>query len=99
MKPLIISGTIVVALIACAPAFVRAASSQTPENPADVHVYQSAKELKWGPAPPLIPKGAEAVVLDGNPFGESGAYTLRLKMPSGYKIPPHWHPTDERDCP
>ena len=22
-------------------------------------------------------------------------YTLRLKMPDGYKIPPHWHPTDE----
>src|SRR5256885_5199362 len=94
MKPLI-NGMLFIALIAFSPAFVRAAENQAPEKPADVHVYQSAKELKWGPAPPVVPKGAEAVVLDGNPLGEGGAYTLRLKMPDGYKIPPHWHPTDE----
>jgi quercetin dioxygenase-like cupin family protein len=25
----------------------------------------------------------------------TGPATVRLKMPAGYKIPPHWHPTDE----
>jgi anti-sigma factor ChrR (cupin superfamily) len=94
MKSLI-NGIIIIGLIASASAFVRAAENQAPENPGDVHVYQSGKDLKWGPAPPVVPKGAEAVVLDGDPFKEGGAYTLRLKMPDGYKIPPHWHPTDE----
>ena len=94
MKPLTKSIT-VVALLACTAGFVRAAENQAAATPADVHLYQSPKELKWGPAPPMVPKGAQAVVLDGDPFGASGAYTLRLKMPDGYKIPPHWHPTDE----
>lgn len=94
MKPLTKS-IVVVALIASTASFVFAADNQAADNAADVHVYQSPKELKWGPAPPVVPKGAEAVVLDGDPFKEGGAYTLRLKMPDGYKIPPHWHPTDE----
>jgi len=43
----------------------------------------------------VVPKGAQAAVLDGDPFKDGSSYTLRLKMPDGYKIPPHWHPTDE----
>jgi hypothetical protein len=62
---------------------------------AEVHLFASPKEIKWGPAPPVVPKGAEAAVLDGDPFKDGSFYTLRLKMPDGYKIPPHWHPTDE----
>jgi Domain of unknown function (DUF4437) len=62
---------------------------------AEVRVYPSSKAIKWGPPPPVVPKGAEAAVLDGEPFKDGEAYTLRLKMPDGYKIPPHWHPTDE----
>jgi hypothetical protein len=62
---------------------------------AEVHLFASPKEIKWGPAPPVVPKGAEAAALDGDPFKDGSFYTLRLKMPDGYKIPPHWHPTDE----
>jgi hypothetical protein len=94
MKPLT-KGMLFIALVASSPVFLCAAENHAPQEPNDVHVYRSEKELKWGPAPPVVPKGAEAAVLDGNPFGEGGAYTLRLKMPDGYKIPPHWHPTDE----
>jgi len=43
----------------------------------------------------VVPKGAEATVFEGDPFKDDSLYTLRLKMPDGYKIPPHWHPTDE----
>ena len=53
------------------------------------------EEIKWGPAPPALPTGAEIAVLAGDP-GMPGPVTLRLKMPAGYQIPPHWHPTDER---
>ncbi len=54
-----------------------------------------ASEIKWGPAPPNLPKGAELAVLAGDP-AKTGPVTLRLKMPKGYEIPAHWHPTDER---
>jgi hypothetical protein len=33
-------------------------------------------------------------VLSGDPT-KSGLYALRVKLPDGYKVPAHWHPTDE----
>jgi mannose-6-phosphate isomerase-like protein (cupin superfamily) len=53
-----------------------------------------AEEIQWGAAPPVLPVGASMAVLAGDPAG-TGLVTLRLKMPPGYRIPPHWHPTDE----
>jgi quercetin dioxygenase-like cupin family protein len=34
-------------------------------------------------------------VLEGNPMASTGDYTIRLKVPAGYKIAPHWHPKRE----
>lgn len=51
--------------------------------------------IPWGPAPPFVPAGAQLAVLEGNPMASSGDYTVRLKMPAGYKIAPHWHPQRE----
>ena len=51
-------------------------------------------DVKWGPAPPSLPSGAEAVVLYGDPSKE-GPFALRLKFPQGYSLPPHSHPADE----
>jgi quercetin dioxygenase-like cupin family protein len=48
----------------------------------------------WGPAPPFLAKGAQFAVFQGDP-GKSGAYTIRMKLPAGYVIAPHFHPTDE----
>ena len=33
-------------------------------------------------------------MLQGDPSA-AGEYTVRLRMPAGYVIAPHWHPTDE----
>ncbi|HEY6764253.1 MAG TPA: cupin domain-containing protein [Candidatus Sulfotelmatobacter sp.] len=52
-------------------------------------------QVKWGPAPPFIPAGAQLAVLEGNPMASSGDYTIRLKMPAGYKVAPHTHPFRE----
>jgi len=52
-------------------------------------------QLQWGPAPSALPKGAQIAVLSGDP-GKTGAFTIRLKAPAGYKIPAHSHPTAER---
>ena len=58
------------------------------------HVMQSAAETKWGPAPPMLPPGAQIAVLAGDP-GKAAPYTVRLKFPANYAIPAHSHPTDE----
>jgi quercetin dioxygenase-like cupin family protein len=60
----------------------------------DTHVIASPQEAKWGPAPPVLPPGAQIAVLSGNPMG-AGPYTVRLKFPAHYAIPAHSHPTDE----
>lgn len=52
-------------------------------------------QMKFGPAPPFIPPGAQLAVLEGNPMASSGDYTIRLKMPDGYKVAPHTHPQRE----
>ena len=62
---------------------------------ADPQPVMSAKEVKWSAAPPVLPKGAKFALMAGDPAG-TGLVALRLKMPAGYKIPAHWHPTDEQ---
>jgi quercetin dioxygenase-like cupin family protein len=57
-------------------------------------VIAAPEEAKWGPAPPLLPPGAQIAVLAGNP-GAAAPYTVRLKFPAHYAIPAHSHPTDE----
>jgi anti-sigma factor ChrR (cupin superfamily) len=42
-----------------------------------------------------VAAGAQLAVLEGDPTASSGDFTIRLKMPSGYKIAPHWHPKRE----
>ncbi len=54
----------------------------------------TADEVKFGPSPDSLPAGAQAAVLSGDP-GKSGPFTIRLKMPDGYMVPPHSHPTVE----
>src|SRR5260370_37501124 len=51
--------------------------------------------IPYGPAPAFVPPGAQLAVLEGNPGGATGDYTIRLKMPDGYRIAPHWHPKRE----
>jgi catechol 2,3-dioxygenase-like lactoylglutathione lyase family enzyme len=51
--------------------------------------------IPYGPPPAFVPAGAQVAVLEGNPAASSGDYTVRMKMPSGYRIAPHWHPQRE----
>jgi quercetin dioxygenase-like cupin family protein len=50
--------------------------------------------LKWGAAPASLPPGAQIAVLTGDP-GKDGPYVVRVRLPAGYKIAPHTHPTAE----
>ena len=56
--------------------------------------FISPKDIKWGPAPPSLPKGAMVAVLQGDP-SKPGPFVVRLQTPGGYKIAPHWHSQDE----
>ena len=58
------------------------------------HVISPTTEAKWGPAPPMLPAGAQIAVLSGDP-GKPAPYAVRLKFPAGYNVPAHSHPTDE----
>lgn len=57
----------------------------------DAHTIFAPGDVKWIEAPKTLPAGAQAAVLFGNPT-KKGLFALRLKVPSGYAIPPHTHP-------
>ena len=52
-------------------------------------------DLEWGPAPAVFPPGAMFAVVQGNPSVAGEIFTVRLRFPNGYILPPHTHPTDE----
>src|SRR5262245_13939749 len=58
------------------------------------HVVVRPAAIKWAAAPPGLPSGAQIGVLVGDPT-KPAPYVFRVKMPDGYKVPPHWHPGDE----
>jgi quercetin dioxygenase-like cupin family protein len=60
----------------------------------DMRMPVNTSQLKWGPAPDALPKGAQIAVLSGDP-AKDGLYVVRLRLPAGYKVPAHNHPTAE----
>ena len=57
-------------------------------------IFISPEDIKWAAAPPSMPKGAKIAVLQGDP-GKPGPFVMRLMVPPGYTIAPHWHTQDE----
>lgn len=51
--------------------------------------------LKWMEGPPGLPSGSKFAVVSGDP-GKEGAFVIRAKFPTGYAVPAHHHPTEER---
>ncbi|HXN40706.1 MAG TPA: cupin domain-containing protein [Myxococcaceae bacterium] len=76
-------------LIAVAMLVAAAPKATKPEA-----VTITAENIKYGPVPPVLPAGAQLAVLHGDP-GKKPAFAVRLKMPDGYNIPPHWHTNAE----
>ncbi len=52
-------------------------------------------EVAWKDAPASLPPGAKMAILEGDPTKE-GFFTMRLQLPDGYRVAPHWHPKTER---
>ena len=75
---------------------VGVARSQTPKGePSTEHKAVTPDNVQWGEAPPVFKKGAKMAVLYGDPSKPNELFIVRLKLPAGYRIMPHWHPTDE----
>jgi quercetin dioxygenase-like cupin family protein len=90
--------TRVLAVTATLAALAVGLSAQHPTGTAGAkappHILLTPAEATWGPAPPGLPAGAEVAVLEGDP-SQPGPFTMRAKLPAGYRIAPHWHPQDE----
>src|SRR5947209_915068 len=90
MKRIFIAFSFVFILVAIAITAPEKAATSTTE-----HKVVNPADLQWGDAPPGLPPGAKLAVLNGDP-NKAGSFTVRVKAPAGYKVPPHTHPTDER---
>jgi|GEM_PF-5518868 len=61
-------------------------------------VLLAEKNVKFGLADPKDPMAGEMAVLSGDP-SKPGAFTLRLRLKSGYMAKTHSHSTAEPCCP
>ena len=80
------------ALILAAATGAWAFAAERPEPP--LAISAADPNLKWGPCPPLFPKGCTIAVLHGDPARPNADVFLRV--PGGYRIPPHRHTSAER---
>ena len=107
MKYLTIPVLCVVALVGCEPpetatdfpedAMVTPADpipDYVDRGPPEALVYR-AGEVDWEDGPASLDDGAEYAVLEGDP-GSPEVFTMRIRMPDGFRINPHTHPGVER---
>jgi mannose-6-phosphate isomerase-like protein (cupin superfamily) len=87
MKPSFLALALAVATFSAAVLFVA--------QPMHAQNAFTPDQVKFGPAPAFLPPGAQLAVLEGDPMASSGDFTIRLKMPDGYKVAPHTHPNRE----
>lgn len=58
------------------------------------HTFFTPSEMKWQDGPPPLPAGAQFVVLEGD-ITRPEPFTMRVRVPAGYLVPPHSHPSLE----
>ena len=73
---LVVTGALVA--VAQPPAPSKPKPAAAGQQPQDDHT----RSVKWGPAPPALPPGAQMAVLDGDP-SKPGLFTIRAKFPDG----------------
>ncbi|HEY8514304.1 MAG TPA: cupin domain-containing protein [Candidatus Binatia bacterium] len=76
---------------------VTAACADAPSEDPAAHgwILFEPDDVAWQPAPPSLLPGAKVAVLEGDPSKE-GFFTMRLFLPDGYRVLPHWHTKEER---
>lgn len=80
---------------AVAVVFVTALAWPSAAKDKPVAAIHTPDGLTWADGPKSLPPGAKVAVLEGDPTAP-GPFVMRIKLPDGYKIPPHVHPKAER---
>ncbi|HEX8077303.1 MAG TPA: cupin domain-containing protein, partial [Chthoniobacterales bacterium] len=88
------SFVIAAVLIASAVVGAEKNANESGATAAAEHKMFDPASMTWGDGPPFLPPGVKFALLSGDPT-KTGVFTIRLRMPAGYKIPPHTHPTAE----
>jgi len=70
------------------------AAGAAPAEAPGRHRILAPEQFGWGPGPVSMPPGAEACVLYGDP-AKAEVFSMRMKLPKGYAIPPHSHANAE----
>jgi quercetin dioxygenase-like cupin family protein len=83
------------ALAWAGPAATQETGSRIIDPIPDNHMILGPDDVEWRDGPASLPAGARFSVLEGDP-SQRGFFTLRLRLPDGYVIPPHSHPGVER---
>jgi quercetin dioxygenase-like cupin family protein len=69
-------------------------NAQTPPK-TDPPIGLTPEAMVWADGPATLPAGSKMAVLEGSPKSD-GMFTMRVRIPAGSAIPPHWHPRQER---
>lgn len=72
-----------------------AAAAQGTPTTGEAHaIVVTPDQITWSPAPPSLRPGAKLAVVEGTP-SQPGPFTMRILLPGGYVLPPHYHPAIE----
>jgi len=80
-------------VVAVAVATILTALAQSSSSDQPLSLKHNDPQLKWGPCPPVFPKGCEVNVLQGDPA--NGRSDVFLRTPANYSLPNHWHTSPE----
>jgi mannose-6-phosphate isomerase-like protein (cupin superfamily) len=58
------------------------------------HVMLAPGDVQWIDGPASLPPGARFAVIKGD-LSKAEPFIFRVRVPAGYRIPPHYHPVDE----
>lgn len=107
---LLVGTTLAVALLACAPEdpdepanfAAEPAAEPAPDRTSEFrdegpesHLLYLSEDIEWQDGPGSFEEGAQFAVLEGDP-SKAEVFTMRIRMPDGFEIAPHWHPNVER---
>lgn len=79
-------------LLPLAALLLLAAAPAPPEGT----IQLPAASIQYVKGPQGTPAGTEAAILEGDPTAEGTMFTLRLRLPAGARLNPHFHSENER---
>lgn len=86
-----VAGVIVLSLVAATIVRAQQQGPARADTGTDKVIRLTPDELTWTAGPRMLPPGASMAVIEGS-FSRPEPFTVRLKFPANYRIPPHWHP-------